>query len=1418
MSCTYRNQLIFYELIFYSKLNIQFSSVLVFHFSQYEESHCNFFDKTHSKKTYYQKFFTKPNILFKNIQHMLILCLCKLILAMPQLNPIQNQFFYQQLDNLFDTNGFSMQVSPIQTLGFQIQGGLLSSPFNPYSILNDEQPQSQILSTSLSQFGEITILNLAYNYYLLTLQLNYSGQISQQQLDLNFDQTIINCSQLSSTFINIIHCYFKNGQVMLYIQNQSSWTQYNTTLYLNNTNSLFQISIQQFKQMYDGIRITLIYYYQSQTLVYWSLLNNNIISAFQQLCNLNQKYIQVISTIDNSIFALQDNLILYICNNTQSVYYNQQSSNYIAFQVEQFSEQEYFIYAATNKNLGLIYLNQKFKLLQIQDFGISTTSAQVFKSLDSVLVITDRLVFYYQQNENILKLKYFEQINLYSALNLYESSSKSIFYITSGQLQVYQFQNFFLYTELPQSSGMIQLLFYDVNQTLQNQESVQINVLPEYNNQILSTEYQFNNFNLSYQSQNYIKVPLSKQFIGPNITFTINSTDIEGFNSIVSPFNFDVRLDDYCYIYPLSYINSFLLIAVTNSQLQFYVNRYSYSYNNVQSSWKFDFSMNQTVIQAFQIIEDYNNQYLIIILTENSILVYQVIPLMTATFLYTINVTSILNENQYILVNSFIKGSILFIQTSNQLLLIDINGSRFKVMYQSDSNYTFISSNDVKENILFASSLNQLLIIQLYDDFTFDMINQIELFEYQEGFSLYAFPVLDGLFVTYTNGVSQQVVLYSMNNIMQVNLGQQYFYSIDTANFTFNSSRMASSFEVFLCSDSSREYFFHQYIPSILSANKFFILIDLSWGIIIDTKQLYDIQNQLDYLIVQTNTNFYLLYQIYYQITNYISPNISPLDQYFINNTLEVNNSYFSQQFQLFIDIQQPQIEITQNQQFSNITGLFQSWINGTLFVNPYEYFNGIIESYTVQCADCSQLDYQPILNDNYYYYDQITYFSILANINDTTYLVLSNQMQITLFEQDNYSNQSNNMTEAAINLITYPNEEYQVHLLFIEVYSGSLSWLLGYKTSVYVCSYINNTIVNITLNNITGVLNQANYQNGIIQLGMSNSYSCLYYYIQDNVNFVTYITTIQTSGLLLFRNPFINVTQQEQNSIFGTIMQDETYTLFILIVNCTFNSYQNITFNNYKIEYLSFLNEQNYPFHIQSILTFGENIYDGDFISIHLVYTTSLVAKTIRMIFKGMSIQKSLELCNLFVINATINSNYQNFLSIYNNQLAILNEYPYEGKSIIYLSFYIIDTNLCQAQIQPYSFVQLQNNYTEDIIQVNYVSEQNIVISFNSNTTIYQVSKYVQISYQTQQNSTINMIALNNVSNSTQNIYIQFMYIPDEQETTLAIEWYWIVSVSLMIIIFLLIIFLIIKAFHRKDDPPQKRELNQLEINFINQ
>ena len=38
--------------------------------------------------------------------------------------------------------------------------------------------------------------------------------------------------------------------------------------------------------------------------------------------------------------------------------------------------------------------------------------------------------------------------------------------------------------------------------------------------------------------------------------------------------------------------------------------------------------------------------------------------------------------------------------------------------------------------------------------------------------------------------------------------------------------------------------------------------------------------------------------------------------------------------------------------------------------------------------------------------------------------------------------------------------------------------------------------------------------------------------------------------------------------------MQDETYTLFILIVNCTFNSYQNITFNNYKIEYLSFLNE----------------------------------------------------------------------------------------------------------------------------------------------------------------------------------------------------------------------------------------------------
>ena len=41
----------------------------------------------------------------------------------------------------------------------------------------------------------------------------------------------------------------------------------------------------------------------------------------------------------------------------------------------------------------------------------------------------------------------------------------------------------------------------------------------------------------------------------------------------------------------------------------------------------------------------------------------------------------------------------------------------------------------------------------------------------------------------------------------------------------------------------------------------------------------------------------------------------------------------------------------------------------------------------------------------------------------------------------------------------------------------------------------------------------------------MSNSYSCLYYYIKNNETFITYITNLQTAGLLLFRNPYINIT-----------------------------------------------------------------------------------------------------------------------------------------------------------------------------------------------------------------------------------------------------------------------------------------------------
>ena len=73
--------------------------------------------------------------------------------------------------------------------------------------------------------------------------------------------------------------------------------------------------------------------------------------------------------------------------------------------------------------------------------------------------------------------------------------------------------------------------------------------------------------NLSFLSENYIKIPLCDYFVGPNISYFINSTDIQGYNSILSPFNFDVRIDDYSFIYPLNYINAFLIIGVTNSQL-----------------------------------------------------------------------------------------------------------------------------------------------------------------------------------------------------------------------------------------------------------------------------------------------------------------------------------------------------------------------------------------------------------------------------------------------------------------------------------------------------------------------------------------------------------------------------------------------------------------------------------------------------------------------------------------------------------------------------------------------------------------------------------------------------------------------------------------------------------------------------------
>ncbi|KAM3139928.1 hypothetical protein pb186bvf_007959 [Paramecium bursaria] len=1255
--------------------------------------------------------------------------------AQIQVNPISGeQFFYG--GRSLNQFGQGLNISQ-PDLGFQVQGGLIQGPLSTkINILS-------IISVSqLEQFNILAALELKNSQYQIQLiKYLYNGTINVESILFNISSNNIVCQQIKiiDYIIIIVHCInTTNNNVILYNYNQSQILVTQTTTNINYT-QLVSVQIQDFYYQ-DVYELYFAYILQFQSTIYNTYLYNNTYNQLVQVWSYNTQFMQMFITEFQEIFALQYNYLLYVNSSYSTKYLSQNHSNWLNMLVLSF-DGESIIYLINNYTLSILNFNQQFNLIEQAQLPFAISNGKLYSNIAYTYVITSQCVLTYAYDQEFSLYQYNQ--NVLPNTTLFNIQQNILININMNGIQLYQTLDYYIYNTKPSQSGNITLNYYDqLTQQLTGSFFIYVNLLSSFNNQICPTTYNFNGVQEIINGSNYIIGKLS-QLEGYNMSYFISTQDFNGQYQLVQQANIFNNSDATILgLYSLSAYNSLLIVFQDGTKIVFQVQQLDTQSHIYDSIAQYSLTLSEDLIDTFEFIEYPNGTILVLAFQSTTIVVFQYQLFYTATQIYSINMTDYMTTKTIDVDHYFTIGTTSFFVNVFDFFIIDFGLNDYTILYYGDFSFNYVSNSKFNQNFVFATIFNNVTTYLWKNNQLIYLSNWTVPGVSSTEANLYVFPLENGTYVIYGSDKDMDMVFYDKSMFKTANIGKVFNVSINVTGYTFsfeNWNYAYSSNFFYAAVQYNGSYYLNVYQCTQSAINALYKSIWLESNptqISVTTNTLLEV----DYVALDIKQN-YIIYEIPHNTQVILFPQFQLVPQYNFTNQILVNNTNSQTSFNIQFDVDQSFLTISTT--YLSLANISNNLTNSVLVIQPTNYFTGVIQNYSVQCQQCQEISMNQLISQQYLAYNLGTTFSQSYIQNGTQYLFISSDKTIIQFTYNNSTSPNlTNYNSSGQTLISYPP-------------TGS-SYI---KTAAYINSILNGTnqTIGIFLSNITTDIQFACYSEGILQITTLDYYYSYYYAIKNrSASLVTIIENLQITPSAYLQITPVVTYYNDTNVIYGIFYQTVAYTLKLLLLEISLIN-NPITSSYSEINFLEFLQFQQL-FPIQSIQQVGYPIIDNYFQTITVIYTTSVESGTLNLVFDGLQLIEYYRLCSFQLLNSTFQQQFSNMFDFNGNQLAILNIQQSKGQYQLILSLYDVNYQNCQQDqiIMPYQYTLLEaNSYI--FPQIDYLNENQLLISYDDMTFLYEVNQQLEISYITNTNSTITLNAYNSISSANQTINVYF-------------------------------------------------------------
>ncbi|KAM3139943.1 hypothetical protein pb186bvf_007974 [Paramecium bursaria] len=1296
--------------------------------------------------------------------------------------PTINTTFQYPLDRVFGDKGFVYDILESQS-PFTIQQAIVQGQ------TSDLPNIGNIIYTSQSFDNYFAALSQSEDYFLTSIfQVGHSGElILQMSYVVNAslytcynlvlyrnDSVIINCIQHQTNFVTL----FSFGQV--------------------NTQNITNIIIKPEEVKNSAIsilrnQITITNQFENYVDIYQTYFNQQFILYIQHHKILNGTYLKIHQNRQGVVFALQnDSITIYYENVT--VIKAPQNMTFIDFEVQYFTwgHQYVTIYLLSCHQIESLRVYQNGEYQYHSQAQFKQEYNKIFVSSNSILLYGEKQLAYYKINEDGF-IQYYNYLNKNTKCNdlTYIWGPQVLYCISNQKYTPFQLGAPYLFSKNGvQEKGILKLITEDIEGKT-DMVSVKYNPL-QPNDQGIYFQNE-NQDKLQYQLQGrrkFTTLDLSQIIVGSNLTYRYNATDQQMNQAFILHTNsYGYSNLTLCSIMFSQFSNAWVQACFQDGKLIVEILSTKFLQSNI-TSYMIKAQLLADIIQIkIQPFYNYNAKMIQIILhSANKIYIYYFQEYISLSLISVLDM-SIQNKTLQIQDIQTL-NDIIIILTSNPSRVYYTNGRNsqsgpIQIQLDYSRDVLQIATNPKSYFDLLVNQVGQAQIVRFWTRGQGQGYKIIQRIKYPDGYlkSIIG-PVSSGIFFYFYTETQSELYFLQKEFIKQIDVQHNMFFTkVDTSSYQLVQNKLTYSYSnkffYVVVQDSKGNQFLNIYQGSyqaikILRSSLYlyFQLYQLASTVYQDFNKKYGSDLILTTSDMGINIRLLITHKPY--LINLAE--FSWKQNYQMKVTFTVNNNFTQTQVQSTLSVNQSYLQLTQ--QPKHLLNQTYKIKNNKFNFDVSKMFNGPVTDYQLLCDGCEIQSFQLPIDDQFdtYKYDYSSY--ILKG--DILYLRKNNDE--SLYQLDLKA-------KSGIELL-YQGQNSDCSYLFSEINTQNPSWIcqIGYSIKFYTYNPSNKQTKTSSIE-FQGMVFDSSYSIGYLQLfsvldltSQISYYSIVEYKIVNDKQHINILRNQQPIDVAILFSRQIIVDDNPLSPIFGSIVVNLNRIQYMIITNIAANE---TLVRVYAYPFPSFNTQNTY---IYEALQIGKSEKKDSLIFIKVYQSGLLNPEIFELKFdnQGSYIDQQ-SICHLNQLNYTFNG-YNNYKATTNGKQLILIQNNLNSSFVKQQSDLLIyDLELCgkSKMVNPYYQQQFQLNIA-NYSAIQYLNNDTLIHRTIGELSIFKSIGQVTGTYkQTEEDSTINILAINPVNQVSQSLSINNN--PNKQSSA-GLAWYWIV---------LLIVTSLVAAFY---------------------